>query len=163
MPIAIEQRVITRDVARLRDEIRQGRPNPHSYVRLLGLKPMNTPQLVARVREGFSIAAFERFRRNVWLTSTQLADLVRVPQRTLARRKDEGQLRPDESDRLLRVARLFGRAMELFEGDAQEAWVWLMSPNRALGDTKPLEAAETEVGAREVDDLIGRLEHGVIS
>ncbi len=162
MVVTTEERRITKDIARLRDELGRGQPARHWYVGLLGLRPMATPQLAARVRAGFSFAAFERFRKNVWLSSAELADLVQIPRRTLARRKDEGQLRPDESDRLLRVARMFGRAMELFEGDPHEAWTWLISPNRALGTETPLEAAATEVGAREVDDLIGRLEHGVL-
>jgi uncharacterized protein (DUF2384 family) len=41
--------------------------------------------------------------------------------------------------------------------------VWLRSPNRALGGESPLALSKTEVGAREVENLIGRLEHGVFT
>ena len=59
--------------------------------------------------------------------------------------------------------RVFGRALELFEGDSRAAERWLSSPKRALGGAVPSELAETEAGAREVEALIGRIEHGVFS
>ena len=89
--------------------------------------------------------------------------MVQISPRTLARRKDEGRLRPDESDRLVRVARIFGRAIDLFEGNAPAARQWLGKPNTALGGASPLEMVTSEVGAREIVGLIGRLEHGVFS
>ena len=58
---------------------------------------------------------------------------------------------------------VFGRALELFEGDSRAAERWLSSPKRALGGAVPYELAETEAGAREVEALIGRIEHGVFS
>ena len=68
-----------------------------------------------------------------------------------------------ESDRLLRTARLFRLAVDLFDGDRQAARQWLQTPKRALGGATPLDHAATEVGAREVEDLVGRAEHGVVS
>ena len=62
-----------------------------------------------------------------------------------------------------RYERFFDEALELFEGDAQAAERWLSSPKAALGGAVPSELAETGVGAREVEALIGRLEHGVFS
>jgi len=40
---------------------------------------------------------------------------------------------------------------------------WLHTPKRALGGAAPIEYADTEPGVREIQDLIGRLEHGVFS
>jgi putative toxin-antitoxin system antitoxin component (TIGR02293 family) len=102
-------------------------------------------------------------RSNVGLSREALADLVQIKPRTLDRRKEGGRLRPEESDRLLRAARVFGGTIALFEGDADAARTWLSSPQRALGGAVPLEMARTEVGAREVESLVGRLEHGVFS
>jgi len=53
--------------------------------------------------------------------------------------------------------------MDLFEGDVAAVHRWLTRPNRALGYVPPLSYAKTEVGAREVEDLIMRLEHGIFS
>ncbi len=72
-------------------------------------------------------------------------------------------MQPDESDRLVRLARVFSRAIELFEGDSEGAQEWMMRPNRAFGEVSPFEMVKTDVGAREVENLIGRIEHGVIS
>jgi putative toxin-antitoxin system antitoxin component (TIGR02293 family) len=47
--------------------------------------------------------------------------------------------------------------------DAEAAQQWLKTPARALGFESPLHFAETEAGAREVENLLGRIEHGVFS
>ena len=135
----------------------------HEYVSLLGLKSFDSATLMKRVEEGVSFAAFERLKRNLKVSSRELADVVLITQRTLARRKRAGRLDPDESDRLVRVSRVFGRAIELFEGDVESARSWLMSPIIALGGGVPFAMLRTEVGAREVEGVITRLEHGVFS
>ena len=84
-----------------------------------------------------------------------------IPARTLARRKVEGRLHPEESDRVLRAARVLGRALELFEGDAAAAREWLRTPQVALGGERPLSIIGTDLGVREIENLIGRIEHGV--
>ena len=68
-----------------------------------------------------------------------------------------------ESERLMRLAKLHKKALDLFEGDAVAARTWLSSPNRALGGRIPLSLVETELGVLAVEDVIGRLEHGVYS
>jgi len=151
------------DLRRFRDRIGAVDGGGSAYVLLLGFEPLDNAALVARVEEGFSYRALERLRSNVGLSREALADLVQINPRTLDRRKEGGQLRPEESDRLLRAARVFGGAIALFEGDADAARTWLSSPQRALGGAVPLEMARTEVGAREVENLVGRLEHGVFS
>jgi putative toxin-antitoxin system antitoxin component (TIGR02293 family) len=55
------------------------------------------------------------------------------------------------------------KTLGLFDGDREEARVWLTSPRQTLNEDSPLEFASTEVGAREVEDLIGRLERGVFT
>jgi putative toxin-antitoxin system antitoxin component (TIGR02293 family) len=67
-----------------------------------------------------------------------------------------------ESDRLVRYARLFARASEALGGHAG-ARSWLVEPARAFHGECPLDYADTEIGAREVEALLGRLEHGVFS
>ncbi len=55
-----------------------------------------------------------------------------------------------------------GKAAEVMEGE-EPARRWLTSPQVGLGGAVPLDYAETEVGAREVEDLLGRIEYGVYS
>jgi putative toxin-antitoxin system antitoxin component (TIGR02293 family) len=92
-----------------------------------------------------------------------LADLLFIPPRTLQRRKATGRLEPDESDRLLRLSRVYGKAIELFEGNNRATLDWLQSPLPALDGASPLSMTKTEPGAHEVERLIDRLEYGVFS
>ncbi len=156
----------TDDLSKFRNEVlakagEGGGANP--YVILLGLEPLDAVGLARRVEEGLSYRTLERLMTNAGFTREAMADLVRIKPRTLDRRKKSGRLEPEESDRLLRVSRVLGQAIGLFEGDAAAARRWLSSPKRALGGVAPLNLAKTEVGAREVENLIGRIEHGVFS
>ncbi len=65
----------------------------------------------------------------------------------------------DESDRLMRVA---AQAAEVL-GSKEKASSWLRSPNRALAGSRPLDIIDTDLGAREVETVLGRIEHGVYS
>jgi len=133
----------------------------HAYVSLLGLRTYDTAQLHSRVREGLSYEAFERLRRVLDLPASGAGKVVQIPPRTLARRKEAKKFEPEESDRLIRLSRLVGLALQLFEGDLEETRSWLTTPHTALADQTPLEFATTEIGAREVENMIGRLEHGI--
>jgi putative toxin-antitoxin system antitoxin component (TIGR02293 family) len=149
------------DLTEFRDGLRSGQPEAHLYAALLGLRSYEPMRLYEHVRRGLSYSAFGHLQRNTALPVRALAELAEIPTRTLARRKDDGRFEPEESDRLLRVARVFGRALALFEGDAEGARHWLAAEQPALGGMVPLALARTDVGAREVDQLIGRLEYGI--
>ena len=151
-------------VAEVRRYWRQVEENPwreHYYASLLGLRTYDAVELHARLEEGLSYEALERLRRVLDLPASRVSELIRIPARTLARRKEAKRLQPDESDRLLRLSRLVGLALRLFEGDLAATRTWLTTPHSALGQQAPLDFASTEVGSREVEHLIGRLEHGI--
>ena len=74
----------------------------------------------------------------------------------------EAELEPPECERIIRFARLLRRATELFE-DEGAARDWLKAPAFAFNGECPLSFADTEVGAREVEALLGRIGHGVFS
>ncbi|MEJ7760595.1 MAG: antitoxin Xre/MbcA/ParS toxin-binding domain-containing protein [Gemmatimonadaceae bacterium] len=151
------------DVAELWDRVQSGHREGHYYVALFGLRRYDPIHVAEQIQRGFSYAAFERFQRNTDFSYHLLAKIVAVPQRTLARRKVAGRFEPEESDRLARISRVFARALELFEGDIENAREWLTSPVRGLGGRAPIEFASTDVGAIEVENLIGRLEYGIPS
>ena len=90
------------------------------------------------------------------------AELLVVRHGTLHRRKNAGRLDAAESDRVVRFARLLGKAAVVMES-LENGRRWLVSPQIGLGGAIPLEYAETEIGAREVEDLLGRIEYGVYS
>jgi putative toxin-antitoxin system antitoxin component (TIGR02293 family) len=129
----------------------------------LGLSASNSAELIQQVERGFSFKTLHTLESRSGLPGAALAGLVGIPERTLARRKSKGKFTPEESERLLRLGTVFEQAVELFEGDRAAALRWLTAPRKALEGKTPLAYARTELGAREVEDLIGRLEHGVVS
>jgi putative toxin-antitoxin system antitoxin component (TIGR02293 family) len=133
----------------------------HLYVTLLGLQTFDTAGLRQRIGQGLAYRSWVQFLQNTGLTKEEAHLLVSIAPRTLVRRKEEGRLHPDESDRLVRAARVFARAVDLFGGNVPSAREWLARPQRALGGATPLDYAATELGAREVENVIGRLEHGI--
>lgn len=135
----------------------------HQYVLLLGLQTFDAVDLMRKVQTGLPFRAFERFMGSLDLPKSLVCTFTQIPARTLSRRKQEGKLLPEESDRLLRASRIFALALQLFEGDVAATRAWLVSPQAALGGTSPLEFASTDLGAREVESLIGRLEYGIPS
>lgn len=119
---------------------------------------------VARVKHGLPLREFDALRELLDLTVEDLAARIGISPATLSRRRreaDDGRLDPEHSDRLMRYARLYWQTVQLLEGHEESARVWLKRPARALDGVTPLDFADTEVGGREVETLITRLEHGV--
>lgn len=133
------------------------------YRKILGLRSKTLQGVMNKVLAGLDFKTAERLRLRLELTLTEFADAVQIAPRTLHRRRQGGRLQPDESDRVLRLCRLLGRAEDLFDGDERQARLWLQRKQRALGARSPLLAARTDIGVRQVDELIGRLEHGVFT
>ena len=119
-------------------------------------------QLIEIIRTGLPVQELDVLRACLGVPMDKLALKLGMSKATLHRRKAQGHLEADESDRVLRYARLMGKAVEVMEGE-EPARRWLTSPQVGLGGAVPLDYAETEVGASEVADLLGRIEYGVYS
>jgi putative toxin-antitoxin system antitoxin component (TIGR02293 family) len=124
-------------------------------------EPSTAAEWAQRIQSGLPAAAALAFKEALKLTYDELAALLGLSARTLAR-WDPAKSRLDlvSGDRLVRSARLFAIAEEVLE-DREAAARWLKSPQRALGGHVPLQLAETDVGSRAVEALLGRMEHGV--
>lgn len=96
------------------------------------------------------------------VSAESVSTSLSIPRRTLARRREQARLSVDESDRDLRLARVAAAAEDLF-GDQHKAATWLKKPNRALGNTTPLSQMDTDVGVRQVERVLMRIEHGIFS
>ena len=129
----------------------------------MGLNASNTHDLIHQLNHGFSFKTLLDFASNSGIAVSVITSIVGIPERTLARRKAATKLTTPESERLLRLSTVFDKAVELFEGDTAGAVKWLTAPKKALNNVSPLTYCRTELGAREVENLIGRLEHGVFS
>jgi putative toxin-antitoxin system antitoxin component (TIGR02293 family) len=118
--------------------------------------------MIEKVRDGLPLSEFHALREMLGLSEERLAGLLGLSRATLHRRKVGGTLDRAASDRLVRYARLLSRAEAVFE-NADSARRWLSAPALAFHGECPLDFADTEVGAREVEALLGRIEHGVFS
>lgn len=114
------------------------------------------------IREGFPPAVVEELMRTSGLTLKELSGALDLSPRSLQRRRRSGRLARYESDRLYRLARIVALADE-FLGDHERAIRWLKRPNRALGGISPVAALDTELGARQVENVLGRIAYGGIS
>ena len=117
-------------------------------------------QLIQSLKLGLPVQELDDLRSSLDVSMERLVPMLGISKATLHRRMAAGRLDPAESDRVVRFARLLGRAVIVLES-VESARRWLSSPQIGLGGAVPLEYAETELGAREVENLLGRIEYGV--
>ena len=123
-------------------------------------KAKHPTELIRKIQKGLRFSELETLQNSIDLPFEQLAAKLAISRSTLQRRRAAGRLSPDESDKVMRLSRLLEHATNVF-GDIERARAWLKFPQRGLGGAVPLDYAETEVGAREVDNLLGRIEYSV--
>jgi putative toxin-antitoxin system antitoxin component (TIGR02293 family) len=115
------------------------------------------------LREGLPFRALESLAKAMEVQTAALTKIIRVAPRTLARRKgSESNFNSIESDRIYRVARIMSLSIEVL-GSKEKAKEWLSRPSRALGGESPLSLLDTDVGAKQVEEVLGRITHGVFS
>jgi putative toxin-antitoxin system antitoxin component (TIGR02293 family) len=124
---------------------------------LLGLLTFELPELLRSIEGGLAFRVFDSFVEQTGFSAERVAEFADIPRRTLTARRDEGRFSRDESDRLVRAARIFGGALRLFGGDRATTSAWLVSGQPALGGSVPIELARTDLGAREVETLLASL------
>lgn len=140
----------------------------HAVIEELGGEPVlgrslrTETDLQAAIREGFPQMVVERVMHAAGLTLKDLAACLDLSPRSLQRRRREGRLAQYESDRLYRLARIVALAKH-YIGNDETATRWLRRPNRALGGSTPLELIDTELGARTVENVLGRVAYGGVS
>jgi putative toxin-antitoxin system antitoxin component (TIGR02293 family) len=119
-------------------------------------------KMIELLRVGLPVQELTKLQVTLAVPMEKLVPMLGISKATLHRRKAGGRLDQAESDRVVRFAKLMGKAIEVMESE-ESARQWLNSPQFGLGGAVPLEYAETEVGAREVENLLGRIEYGVYS
>lgn len=129
---------------------------------ILRLRSPTANDLRHGVEAGLPYASLEALMGRFRLSRSEVASVLGLPARTMARRKRDRRLRPDESDRLLRLARIAAEAARIL-GTEEKAAGWLRDENMALGGEVPLELLRTDIGARQVEEILGRIEYGLYS
>lgn len=135
-------------------------------VRVLHREITSELELAEAVREGLPSESLDYVLNDMreWAGSQAVVLDVIGSRRTLERKTGgrETSLKPAESDRLARLARLMVRAEQAI-GNPDKAHRWLMKPNRALGGQVPLKLLDSDAGASAVEQVLGRIEYGVYS
>jgi putative toxin-antitoxin system antitoxin component (TIGR02293 family) len=129
---------------------------------ILGRALSSDRDLREAIREGFPPAVVEELMRASGLSLKELAESLDLSPRSLQRRRRSGRLARFESDRLYRLARIVALARQSL-GNQDLAMRWLKRSNRALGGLAPIAAIDTEPGARQVENVLGRIAYGGIS
>jgi len=128
----------------------------------IGGKSMHPTKLIERIQKGLRFSELKTLQDTLDLPFEKLAAKLCISRSTLQRRKAAGRLSRDESDKVVRFSRLLGHATKVF-GDVERARAWLKHPQVGLSGAVPLDYASTETGAREVENLLGRIEYSVYS
>jgi putative toxin-antitoxin system antitoxin component (TIGR02293 family) len=126
------------------------------------LSATSLAELRDAVRRGLPFSAFVALTKQLEISPHHFTAVFGIPPRTVARRKEKRHLSPQESDRLYRVARAVSQAVEVL-GSIDQARVWLKTPIRALGCEMPLDLLDTEIGTRQVEEVLLRLNYGIFS
>ncbi|MCC8376147.1 MULTISPECIES: type II RES/Xre toxin-antitoxin system antitoxin [Photorhabdus] len=132
--------------------------------RAVGFPSSNGPHLNAVLNEGLPITVVEKIQDWSMFAKRDILRITGIQMRNYSRRRsNKGKFTADESQRIARFVRVMDCAVDLFDGDKDKATQWMKRPVRGLGYVTPESMLDTESGALDVINLIGRIEHGVIS
>jgi putative toxin-antitoxin system antitoxin component (TIGR02293 family) len=123
----------------------------------------NDLEMAALILAGLPTTVLRRVGAFLGLRPAKVGSLVNINEKTLERRlKTHARLKPDESERVARLMRIISLAVAVLESEVH-AREWLSRPLRELSGRTPLQMTATEPGAREVERVLGRIEHGVFA
>lgn len=113
-----------------------------------------------KIRDGLPVHALMAFKKRTGLSSQEVASVLHVSTKTLARAvAAEGRISPAASNQLYRAARIVALTETVLE-DREQAREWLHRPQPGLAGRRPLDLLSTDAGAREVENLLNRIEYG---
>jgi len=124
----------------------------------------NIDELRETVKAGLPYASLEALIEKFGFTRQEASVALHLPPRSRSKvlKLQRKTFQADESDRVLRLARISSQATATL-GNERKAADWLRRPNRALGNRSPLELLDSDIGTRQVEDTLNRIEHGIIS
>jgi len=128
---------------------------PNAHIVLAGLPPVDDYELVKCINAGLPSQGLEHVKSVLGVAWSRLAPVLGVSASTLRRYRASRTLPPDESDRVLILARVIGRTLRAREFDLKAARQWLFESNQALHYHAPIDMAGYSVGAWAIYELLG--------
>ena len=124
-------------------------------------KKLSSTDLISVIRNGLPARSAQTVSEALRVPIRELSTYLHVSSKTLERRlKDDRVLDQDVSDRLVELAKVFARTVEVME-DLDRARKWLFEPSLVLGNVSPVSLLDTSTGVEMVMDELGRIEHGI--
>ncbi|RRB09349.1 type II RES/Xre toxin-antitoxin system antitoxin [Larkinella rosea] len=118
--------------------------------------------VIDKSRQGMPRVEADRVAELAGLTDIELARILNMSIRNLHRLKPDDKMARDASERLLLLTNLLRHGLDVFDGDAETLADWLRSPIRELNSQSPIYLLDTTTGFGLVDDVLGRIEHGIV-
>ena len=134
-----------------------------AYTTLPPQTAVYTPYTVIdKSRQGMLRTEADTVAQLAGLTDIELARILNMSVRNLHRLKADDKLARDASERLLLLTNLLQHGLDVFDEDTQTLAEWLRSSIRELNTQSPLSLLDTTTGFGLVDDVLGRIEHGIV-
>lgn len=118
--------------------------------------------VIDKARQGMLRSEVDEVAGLAGLTDLEMARILNMSDRNLHRIKPDQRLSRDASERLLLLTNLLRHGLDVFDEDAETLANWLRSPIRELNSQAPLSLLDTTTGFGLVDDVLGRIEHGIV-
>ncbi len=115
---------------------------------------------VDTIASGLSFGQVQALLDEVNVTDKDLLNYNILAPRTWSHSKNKGVFSTEQSDRIARFLRVWRQAAHTF-GNDNKSRLWLERDTRALLGKKPIDLLSTETGARVVEDLLQRIDHGL--
>jgi putative toxin-antitoxin system antitoxin component (TIGR02293 family) len=119
------------------------------------------PVLLKKINKGLDYELSPKLMGLLGMEPEEMTRHLGISMRTLHERKKARRFNKHESEHLVRLGHLYLKAFKVFD-DPEFAGEWMRTRVPELGGITPMESASTEIGAREVEMLLGAIAHGVI-
>ncbi len=138
-------------------------PKAVTTIKGLSTQIANKDQMHTLIKLGMPIRIADNLKSLLSLGDSGLAKILGITSKTLQRkRKARTTLTPVESDRLYRVQVIFALAIKVL-GTPQDAKEWLSTSQIDIGDRVPLDLLTTSAGASLVEEVLNRMEYGILA
>lgn len=115
---------------------------------------------VDTIASGLSFGQVQALLDEVNVSEKDILNYHILAPRTWSHSKHKGVFSAEQSDRIARFLRVWRQATQTF-GNDNKSRLWLERETRALLGKKPIDLLSTETGARVVEELLQRIDHGL--
>jgi putative toxin-antitoxin system antitoxin component (TIGR02293 family) len=129
---------------------------------LAGMKIVEEKDFITLIKKGIPRKSLDQLLIATGLTAAEIAAIMHTSDRTLRRYKPSTLLNPEQSERVVEIARLYSRGAEVM-GNAENFKEWMNASLTSLGGRTPKEFLDTSMGIEILMDTLGRIEQGVFS